>query len=390
MSLINSQYVKICEQNWETMKIEPFKLERFFAKYEFSTKYLLSSSDCDGFAMKDVLDLASPDELKLWNELQLGYTESQGLPILREEIAKLYTNIESDNVMVLTPEEGIFTALNCILSKDDHVICVAPSYQSLHQVVRSIGCEITFWNPIEEKVWYFNPDDIERALRPNTRLIIINFPHNPTGFQPNLEDYLKVIDIAKRNNLFLFSDEMYRYLEHDSTMRLPSAADLYENAVSLSGMSKTFGLAGLRIGWLSTRNRDLLDEMTAFKDYTTICNSAPSEILAFIALRHKDVLVDINLKKIKSNLQLLDGFIAKHNQVISWNKPLAGTIGFAKLNINQTAYDFCENVVKESGVMIVPGEMFDYGDRHIRLGFGRTNLPEVLSVFDNYLRKNEC
>ncbi len=387
MRLINSQYVKICEQNWDTMKIEPFKLERYFAKYEFSTKYLLSSSDCDGFAMKDVLDLAIPDEIKFWSELQLGYTESQGLPILREEIAALYTNIESDDVMVLTPEEGIFTALNCILSNDDHVICITPSYQSLHQVVRSIGCEITFWNPIEEKGWHFNPDNLEKALKPNTRLIIINFPHNPTGFQPNLEDYLKVIDIAKRNNLFLFSDEMYRYLEHDSSMRLPSASDLYINAVSLSGMSKTFGLAGLRIGWLSSKNRDLLDDMLVFKDYTTICNSAPSEILAFIALRHKDVLVDINLKKIKNNLQLLDGFISKHNQIISWNKPQAGTIGFARLNLNQTAYDFCEKVVKEIGVMIVPSEMFDYGDKHIRLGFGRRNLPEVLSIFDNYMQK---
>lgn len=369
------------------MKIEPFKLERYFAKYEFSIKYLLSCSDCDGFAMKEVLDLATPAELKLWNELQLGYTESQGLPILREEISKLYTNIKSDDVMVLAPEEGIFTALNCILCKDDHVICIAPSYQSLHQVVSSIGCDITFWSPTEDDGWRFNPDDIEKLLMPNTRLIIINFPHNPTGFQPTVDDYLKIIDIAKRNNLLLFSDEMYRYLEHDSAIRLPSAADLFENAISLSGMSKTYGLAGLRIGWLSTKNKDLLDEMIAFKDYTTICNSAPSEILAFIALSHKDVLVDINLKKIKSNLLLLDGFISKHSKIISWKKPQAGTIGFARLNLNQTSYDFCEKVVKESGIMIVPSEMFDYGDKHIRLGFGRKNLPEILTVFDNYLQK---
>ncbi len=369
------------------MKIEPFKLERYFAKYEFSARYMLSSSDCDGFAMKDILDLATSDELSLWNDLQLGYTESQGLPMLRKEIAKLYTKTHADDIVVLTPEEGIFTALNCILSSSDHVICIAPSYQSLHQVVSSIGCDITFWNPDEGNGWYFNPDDIEKALKPNTRLIIINFPHNPTGYIPKKEDYLRLVDIARRNNIFLFSDEMYRYLEHDSAMRLPSAADLYENAISLAGMSKTFGLAGLRMGWLCTKSAELLQQIIAFKDYTTICNSAPSEVLALIALRHKAVLVEINLNKVKSNLQLLESFMNAHNEIISWNKPVAGTVGFARININQPAFQFCERVVKETGIMIVPSEMFNYGDRHIRLGFGRRNLPEALGIFNNYLQK---
>lgn len=369
------------------MRIEPFKLERYFAKYEFSAKYMLSSSDCDGFTLKEILDLATHEEIKLWDNLQLGYTESQGLPILREEIAKLYSSINADDLMVLTPEEGIFTALNSILSENDHVICVAPSYQSLHQVVRSIGCDITFWNPTEEKDWHFNPGDIEKEIRSTTRMIIINFPHNPTGYLPSIVDYLKVVEIAKRNNLFLFSDEMYRYLEHDSSLRLPSAADLYDNAVSLSGMSKTFGLAGLRIGWLSTKNRNLLQAMIAFKDYTTICNSAPSELLAFIALRHKNVLIDFNLKKIKHNLQLIEDFVSKHNRILSWKKPNAGTISFARLNIEQSAYDFCEKTVKDTGIMIVPSEMFDYGQKHIRLGFGRKNLQEALNLLDDYFKK---
>lgn len=367
------------------MKISPFKLERYFAKYEFSAKHLVSSSDCDGFSLKEILELATTDEIRLWEELKLGYTESQGLPILREEISKLYSKLVPDDIMVLTPEEGIFIAMNCVLGKGDHVICIAPSYQSLHQVVKSIGCDITFWKPNEEMNWYFNPDDIEKALQPNTRLIIVNFPHNPTGYLPSVEDYLRIVDIAKRNNLFLFSDEMYRYLEHDASLRLPSASDLYENAVSLSGMSKTFGLAGLRIGWLSTKNKELLEEMISFKDYTTICNSAPSEILAFIALRHNDVLVNSNLEKIKKNLQLFDDFINKHKRILSWCKPNAGTIAFARLNVNHSALHFCEEVVSETGIMLVPSEMFDYGDKHIRLGFGRKNLSEGLSIWDEYL-----
>jgi len=369
------------------MKIAPFQLERYFAKYEFSAQYLLSSSDCDGFRMNDILGMANIEELKLWQNLQLGYTESQGLPQLRNEITNLYSDISPEEVMVLTPEEGIFIALNCILSKENHVICIAPSYQSLHQVVRSIGCDITFWLPDEEKGWYFDPYEIEKAIRPNTRLIIINFPHNPTGYLPPIQDFHRIIEIARSNNLLLFSDEMYRYLEHDSLTRLPSASDLYSNAVSLSGLSKTFGLAGLRIGWLATQNQELLQGMLAFKDYTTICSSAPSEVLGFIGLRHKEELIEINLKKMRRNLNLLDAFIQQNSHLLSWSKPSAGTVGLAKLKTEMTSYDFCERFVKDAGIMIVPSEVFDYGDKHIRLGFGRVNLPEVLERFAKALSK---
>ena len=371
--------------NKQNMKISPFKLERYFAKYEFSTKYLLSSSDCDGYSMSDILSLATVDEKILWENLSLGYTESQGLPMLRDEIVELYSGISPDELMVAAPEECIFIALNCLLSKGDHVICIAPSYQSLHQIVESIGCEVTYWLPNEENGWYFDPNDIEKAIRSNTRLIIINFPHNPTGYLPSISEFQRIIDIARNNKLFLFSDEMYRYLEHEPEFRLPSASDLYENAISLSGLSKTFGLAGLRLGWISTQNIDLLNKLIAFKDYTTICNSAPSEILGLIGLRHKEQLIKENLQKIKRNLNLLDGFIKRHNNILSWVIPKAGTIGFARLNIKESSFDFCEAVVNKSGIMIVPSEMFDYGSKHIRLGFGRANLPIVLEKFDEYL-----
>jgi aspartate/methionine/tyrosine aminotransferase len=178
---------------------------------------------------------------------------------------------------------------------------------------------------------------------------------------------------------------MYRYLEHQSERRLPSASDLYHNAISLSGLSKTFGLAGLRLGWISTQNRDLLEEIIAFKDYTTICNSAPSEMLGLIGMRNKEYLIDRNLRQIKSNLVLLDDFMARHSQILSWVKPKAATIGFAKLNIEESSFDFCEDVISKTGVMIVPSEMFDFGSSHIRLGFGRANLPIALAKFEEYL-----
>ncbi|MHC1705872.1 MAG: aminotransferase class I/II-fold pyridoxal phosphate-dependent enzyme [Tenuifilaceae bacterium] len=370
------------------MQIKPFKLERYFAKYEFSSKYLLSSSDCDGFSMNDILSFASKEELELWQNLKLGYTESQGLPMLREEISTMYQKITADQVLVLTPEEGIFIGLNCILSKEDHVICIAPSYQSLHQVVESIGCKITYWLPDEQHGWCFNSDELEKMVLPNTKLIIINFPHNPTGYLPPKDDFLQVVEIARKNNLFLFSDEMYRFLEYDSTLTLPSASDLYSNTVSLFGLSKTFGLAGLRLGWLTTQNKDLMEKMLAFKDYTTICSSAPSEILGLIALRHRDIIIDINIRKIISNLKLLDSFVENHSSLISLTRPKAGTIVFPKINIKESSYSFCEKLVTETGIMAVPGEVFDYGDKHIRIGLGRSNFSAVLKKFDDYITRN--
>jgi len=367
------------------MKIDPFRLERYFAKYEFSTKYLFSSSDCDGFLLNDILSLATTDEMELWQNLKLGYTESQGLPLLRDEISTIYQNITSNQVLVLAPEEGIFIAFNCILSKDDHVVCISPSYQSLSEVVKSIGCSISYWTPDEHNGWHFNPLDIERLIRTDTKLIIINFPHNPTGYIPSLEDFEEIVHLARKNNIYLFSDEMYRFLEFDSNQRLASASDIYPNSISLFGLSKTFGLAGLRLGWLTTQNEKLMHQMLAFKDYTTICSSAPSEILALIALRHREQLIEINIKKIKNNLALLDGFIIKHSSFLSWTRPTAGTIGFLRINLKDTSYNFCERLVAETGIMAVPGELFDYDDKHIRVGFGRSNFPEVLDVFDKYL-----
>src|SRR3990167_5627337 len=193
------------------MKFNPFKLERYFAKYEFSAKYLLSSSDCDGLDQKQLLQLADEETKSLWGNLRLGYTESIGHSLLRQEISKLYPGISQNEALVIVPEEGIFIALNTILEKGDHVICTFPGYQSLYSIAESLGCEVSKWMPDEEKGWYFDPEDLEKLIKPNTKLIIINFPHNPTGYLASKVDYEKIINIAKERNIFLFSDEMYRF-----------------------------------------------------------------------------------------------------------------------------------------------------------------------------------
>lgn len=368
------------------MKITPFMLERYFAKYEFSAKYLLSSSDCDGLAVKDLLNMADFETKKLWNNLRLGYTESLGLPLLREEVSKLYQGISKDEVLLFVPEEGIFVAMNCILEKGDHMITTFPGYQSLYQLAESLGCEVTKWLPEESKGWEFDLDILEKNIKPNTKLLVVNFPHNPTGFLPTKEYFLKIVEIAKKHNLYLFSDEMYRFLELDPANRLPSACEIYDKAISLFGMSKTFGMAGVRTGWLVTKDKDLYTKMANFKDYVTICGSAPSEILSLIALRAKDKIIENHLDRIKRNLSLITAFFDKYSKLFSWVKPIAGTIALPKILIDIDAYTFAENTVNESGIMILPSNVYDFDNKHFRIGYGRENMPEALEKFDHYLQ----
>lgn len=368
------------------MELSPFKLERYFAKYEFSVKYLLSSSDCEGLLQKEVLAMATPEDLKLWDDLKLGYTESQGLPLLRAEISKLYKNINPGEVLVVTPEEGIFIALNSILDSGDHVICTFPGYQSLYEIARGIGCQVTEWRPDEEQGWRFDPEFLEKNIKPETKLLIFNFPHNPTGYLPSREDFDKILEIAKVHDLFVLSDEMYRFLEFEPGIRLPSASEVYEKAVSLFGMSKTFGLAGLRIGWLVAKNKKIFEKMATFKDYTTICSSAPSEILSLIALKNKDKIISKHLNRIKKNLALLDSFFENHKNSFRWVRPRAGTIAFPKLLGNLDSLAFCERMVKEAGIMLLPSSVYDFDRKHFRLGFGRENFPEALQKFSDYIK----
>jgi aspartate/methionine/tyrosine aminotransferase len=369
------------------MNLKAFKLERYFAKYEFSVKYLLSSSDCDGLSQNELLESADNETRYLWDKLTLGYTESLGHPLLREEISKLYQGINADDCLVIAPEEGIYIAINSILQKGDHVICTFPGYQSLYEIAEGLGCEVTKWKPQEENEWRFNPDFLEEQIKPDTKLIIVNFPHNPTGYLPAKEDYQKIVDIARKHNTWLFSDEMYRYLEYSLENRLPSACEVYEKAVTLFGMSKTFGMAGARIGWVVTRDRDLYTKMAAFKDYTTICGSAPSEILSIIALRAKEKIIVNHLTRIKRNLNLLDDFFNEYKDMFEWVRPKAGTIGFPKLKIEADSLEFCQKVVKEANIMVLPSTVYDYGNKHFRLGFGRENMPEALEKFREYLKQ---
>ncbi len=368
------------------MKINEFKLERYFAKHEFSTKYLLSCSDSDGYSLKYVLENASQEEKALWENQKLGYTESEGSHLLREAICSFYENVSIDNIVVASPGELNFALMNVLVNPKDHVITVSPSYQSLCEVVKTIGCEVSYWKP-NSVDWEFNIENLEKLIKKNTKLIIINFPHNPTGSYLKVSDLERIVEIARKNDIYIFSDEMYHKLMISDMEELPPISDLYDKGISLWGTSKSFGLAGLRIGWVVSQNKEVLNGILAFKDYLSICSSSPSEILTLIALNNIEKFLLPNINKIKKNIEIFKKFALKHNEIFNFIPPKAGSTAFTGLNIKESAIDFSKTLVKETGIMTVPAEMFGFASKYIRIGFGRENLPEILEVFDDYLTK---
>jgi aspartate/methionine/tyrosine aminotransferase len=363
------------------VEIRPFALERYFGKHEFTAKVLLSSSDCESLSLEELLDRAGPEADRLWRELRLGYTEGPGHPLLRAEIAGTYRETRAAGVMVAAPEEAIFVAMHSLLAPGDHVVTIAPAYQSLHELPRSIGCEVTPWSLRPgEGGWVADLDELESAITERTRMLVINFPHNPTGHHVDRATLDRIVEIARRHSLWLFSDEMYRCLEHDVEDRLPAACDLYERAISLSGLSKSFGLPGLRIGWLATRETDLVERWLTIKDYTTICNSAPAEVLAVIALQSKDWLFERALATVRSNLMAARYFFGERPEALAWIEPKAGSVAFPRWLGPGTVEELSDRARETKGVMVVPGSLFDFPGGHFRVGLGRKGLPDALAL----------
>lgn len=367
------------------MKLKDFELEVYFDKHEFSAPYLLAQSDCEAMTIRELLTYEPGAQETLLNGW-LGYTEVAGNPALREAIAGLYQGIKEDEVIVhVGAQEAIFNFMNVCLNKGDHIISQFPVYQSLYGVAEALGCQVSKWHLKQTADgWAMDFDELEKLIKPNTRLICVNSPNNPTGYIFSPEEMKKIADIAARHNLYVFYDEVYKGSEFDEIER-PWFADLYEKGVSLGVMSKSYGLAGLRIGWIATKDKDIREKMKRFKHYTSICSSAPAEELALIALRHGDKILKRNRKIIEDNLKIADAFFKKYSQLFQYNRPMAGPIGFHRINIEIPIRQFCDQLVAEKGVLLLPADTYFYDGPYFRMGFGRRSFDANLKIFEAYL-----
>jgi aspartate/methionine/tyrosine aminotransferase len=363
--------------------IEPFATEQFFDAYEFSCPHALSASDCESMSIAELVAMAGLS-MDAFGRVPLQYTEARGVPELRERVAAQYSTVTPDEVVVLgAPEEGIYTAMRALLDPDDAVVVLTPCYDSLANVARHIGCRVEP-HPLQpvDGGWSLDLERFEAQLRAvEPRLVVVNFPHNPTGFLPDARQYAALVDMTEKVGAWLLSDEMYRGLELDPASRLPSAADVSDRAVVLGGLSKTHGLPGLRAGWLVIREPTLREAVVNWKHYTTICASAPSQWLASAALRVSDELAARSVATIRHNLGVAEAFFSRWGSRFVWRPPVAGSVALVQTR-HADAAEYCGALARRAGIVLLPGSCVGAPPQFVRFGLGRRAFPESLAAYD--------
>ncbi len=372
------------------MTLPDFKLETHFSKWEFRARHHLTASDAESLSMRDLLAMATDEEREEFEGMWLGYTETFGAADLRESIASMYEHRDASEVLCFAgASEGIFAANAVLLDRDSHAIVVTPNYQS-HETLPLAICEATGVPLDPEDGWSLDIDRVAAAVRPNTKLVTINFPHNPTGAILAPDRYRALIELCRKHGIYILHDEIFHGLGPAGTRYLPWIADVYERGLSLNVMSKAYGLPGLRIGWIVSADGALLSAMERFKHYLSICNSGPSERLAKIALNHRHVLLARNGSIIDENLPKWEAFFARYPDLFEWRRPDGSCMAFPRYLGPDGVESFTRRLVEESGVLLLPSTIYtsELGptptDR-FRIGLGRRGLDEGLAAFEEHL-----
>jgi len=368
--------------------VQGLRLEQLFADLGPRAQHLLCASDVEPFLLAELLELADPEARELWERLALGYTEPGGMLALRSEIAATYAGVEPDQIVTFAgADEAIFLALSTMLRPGDHAVVIWPAYPSLHGVARAAGADVTLVPLDPAEGWALDVERVRRAIRPATRVVVVNFPHNPTGALVSRETLDAVEALTAEAGAHFFSDEVYRQLEHNPADLLPAAVEYGGRAVSVGVMSKAFGLAGLRVGWIASKDRALLARIAVSKEHLSSCNSAPSEILALIALRARVEVLARGRGLLTANIELLDHFFSRWEGVFDWVRPRAGCVGFPRLDASLPVERLAALLDEEEGVLIVPGSVYGFPGDHFRIGFGRRDFPQALDGLERFARR---
>ncbi len=370
-----------------------FALEVYFSKWEFAAKYHLTASDAQSMTINELLNYASPEDRERFMNHKLSYTESFGGPPLLDVISSTYQVISPKNILCFAgAEEAIYVAMKVLLSAADHCIVVTPNYQAAETVPLSI-CDVSGVALDEDDNWSLDIDKVRAALKPNTKLISINFPNNPTGAIASHKAINALIELCRERGIWLFSDEVYRLIERVPELRLPQIADIYERGISLNVMSKVYGFPGLRIGWLACQDHALLVKCERYKHFLSICNSAPSELLAEIALKVREPILEKNRAIVRNNIALLNDFFADFQDRFDWREPDGSCVAFIRYKGAEGVEAFTGRLVEEAGVLFLPSSIYrsELGpipaDR-FRIGFGRHGMEEGLSAMRDWLMHN--
>lgn len=364
------------------MKIEPFALERWMTTYELDAEYDITESGIQPLTLNDLLALMDNEQASALREeifeIPLGYSEARGSAALRQELASTYKETSSDQILVTTGAiEANFLLFNALLEAGDHVVAIHPAYQQLYSVPRAIGCDVDLWKLSAENDFAFDLDALEQLVRPETKLIVINTPHNPTGSALTTEELRRIYALAESVDAWLLCDEAYRWLQIPGQPELPGPAkDLGPRALSVGTFSKPFGLPGLRIGWFAGPE-DLVQQCWGLRDYITLSPGKLNDRLALAAFRSREKLLERNSKIIAANLETVRRWAEEQDGLVHWVEPEGGLLTMLAYQLDVPSQDLANRLAEEYSVMLAPGSAFDF-EYHLRLGLGQR--PDIFAA----------
>ena len=357
------------------MKVDTFTLERWMSRWEMEVEFDIAESGVYPLTANDVLNLLPESDrakaLDALLDLRLAYTEARGTKALRETIASVYDETTADNILVTTGAiEANYLVFNTLLDPGDHVVVVYPAYQQLYAVAEAIGCDLSRWELKAENDFRYDLAELKRLIRPDTKMIVVNTPHNPTGSLLSAEELSEVYDLAGSVGAWLLSDEAYRWLDLPGQPPMaPPIRNKGGHGISVGTMSKPFGLPGLRIGWIAAP-ADVAAASWASRDYVSLSPARLSDALAMIAIQRRDAIVIRNQAIAAENLAVATDWFADHADLVSWVPPRAGLLALLKYNLAIPSQQLSDRLAGEYSVMLAPGSTFGY-EGYLRIGIGQ-------------------
>ena len=359
----------------------------YLSRLHERTAHHLSASECETITLDTLLAFADAQDRRRWATLRLGYTDPLGADWLREAAAQGYDSVTAaDLVCFAGAQEALYAVLHALLSPGDHAIIVLPSYQSMETLAMSL-CAVSGVALDPARGWSLDVDAVAASIRPNTRLLIISFPNNPTGKQLERDRFDALVALCRRRGIWLLSDEVYRETEVSRQDRLPHAVDAYERGISLGVVSKAYGLAGLRVGWMASRDPMLRDRVARIRRFLSTCNAGPSEVLACVALKSRQAIIARNRAIADANLALLLAFFSRHPRLFACHPPGGGVVCYPRYNGAEGVERFAVRMAESASVLLLPSSVFrsellDLPAEHFRIGFGGADFAAGLAALE--------
>ena len=356
-------------------QLPPFRLERWFAEFEFIPGMRnLAASGPFAVTTGELLALESPDTTARYLELGLDYIENPGSESLRQAVASLYTTLDAGNIRIMSgASEALFLLILTTATPGSNIIIEEPCYENVPGIAQALGMNVRRLPLRQEDGWKPDIGQLAGLIDENTRIVYLVHPHNPTGSVLSKNEMLAIAEVANRSGAILVNDEVFRLIALNGDP-MPSLVDIVENAVSIGDMTKPWGLGGLRVGWIASRQRELLDRLSAARDYSTMCSSAPGEFLAEVALRHSAQIIAPRLTAARANLDQLTQAITHSQGNLSWQRPESGYTAFVRLPAPLSSSTFCRRLAQEQHLLLLPGEVYGSAYKQfIRIGFGCTS-----------------